>query len=188
MLSKVHPLCRTCFGQYQALSSVLGWPGDGDAISCVKMKWGGWPYSCGAAGSNSSNVVSLYSCPWQLSLPIWLDVVSCLVHSLSHPPSLVCPVQDAPGSLPHLQLVSLPVQFLPNKTELLGTHKEGIIGDKVAHKPHQNKHLQGYRTVSFKNMQGGKRGGGGGGNFSHLHTGILFHCPHTYCLRVSQGQ
>ena len=93
-------------------------------------------------------------------------MVSCLVHSLSHPPSLVCSVHDAPGFLPHLQLVSLPVQFLPNKTELLGTHKEGIIGDKVAHKPHQNKHLQGYRTVSFKLMPGGKRGGGGGEYFT----------------------
>ena len=25
-----HPLCRTCFGQYQASSAALGWPGDGD--------------------------------------------------------------------------------------------------------------------------------------------------------------
>ena len=43
-----HPLCRTHFGQYQASSAALGWPGDGDCYNVMRrMQSGGWPYSKG---------------------------------------------------------------------------------------------------------------------------------------------
>ena len=41
-----HPLRRTRFGQYQASSAALGWPGDGDCYNIMRrMQSGGWPYS-----------------------------------------------------------------------------------------------------------------------------------------------
>ena len=40
-----HPLCRTCFSQYQASSAVLGWLGDGDCHLMHKIQSGGWSYS-----------------------------------------------------------------------------------------------------------------------------------------------
>ena len=41
-----HPLRRTRFGQYQASSAALGWPGDGDCYNIMRrMQSGDWPYS-----------------------------------------------------------------------------------------------------------------------------------------------
>ena len=39
-----HPLCRTRFGQYQASSAVLGWPGDGDCYIMHRMCSGCSPF------------------------------------------------------------------------------------------------------------------------------------------------
>ena len=39
-----NPLRRTRFGQYQASSSAVGWPRDGDCYLMHKMQSGGWPY------------------------------------------------------------------------------------------------------------------------------------------------
>ena len=36
-----YPLCRTRFGQYQASSAALGWPGDGDCYIMHRMQLGG---------------------------------------------------------------------------------------------------------------------------------------------------
>ena len=52
-----HPLRRTRFGQYQASSAALGWPGDGDCYLMHRMQSGGWPYS--KVGRDSSKAPSL---------------------------------------------------------------------------------------------------------------------------------
>ena len=52
-----HPLRRTRFGQYQATSAALGWPGDGDCHIMHRMQSGGWPYS--KVGRDSSKAPSL---------------------------------------------------------------------------------------------------------------------------------
>ena len=54
-----HLLHRTRFGQYQASSAVLGWPGDGDCHIMHRMQSGGWPYS--KVGRESSKAPSLHA-------------------------------------------------------------------------------------------------------------------------------
>ena len=48
-----HPLCRKCFGQYQASSAVLEWAGDGDCYFVQGAQSGGRLYSHGCKCSVS---------------------------------------------------------------------------------------------------------------------------------------
>ena len=52
-----HPPRRTRFGQYQASSAALRWPGDGDCYIMHRMQSGDWPYS--KVGRDSSKALSL---------------------------------------------------------------------------------------------------------------------------------
>ena len=62
-VTQSHPLRRTRFGQYQASSAALGWPGDGDCHIMHKMQSGGWPYSKVSRDSeNLESTVSSSSC------------------------------------------------------------------------------------------------------------------------------
>ena len=45
VLVQSHPLRRTRFGQYQASSAVLGWPGDGECYLVHNIQSGDWIYS-----------------------------------------------------------------------------------------------------------------------------------------------
>ena len=44
-LDRCYALCKTAFGQYQASSATLGWPGDGDFYFMHKIQSGGWCYA-----------------------------------------------------------------------------------------------------------------------------------------------
>ena len=44
-ITQSYPLHRTRFGQYQASSAVLGWPGDRNCYIMHRMQSGGWSYS-----------------------------------------------------------------------------------------------------------------------------------------------
>ena len=58
-VTQSHPLHKTRFGQYQASSAALGWPGNGDCHIIHRMQSVGWPYS--KLGRDSLKAPSLHA-------------------------------------------------------------------------------------------------------------------------------
>ena len=94
-----YPLYRTCFGQYQVSSTVLGWPGDGDCYLVHKMQ----------SGRKSSNIVSLRATTlWRLLLWYKRSQSSHVVDAQTHMYTWSdCPIRPCAKKIGRLA-VSLP--------------------------------------------------------------------------------
>ena len=79
-----HPLRRMRFGQYQASSAALGWPGDGDCYLMHRMQSGGWPYS--KVGRDSSKAPSLRAAVFRSKIlrSNWSRVIDTCVHARAY--------------------------------------------------------------------------------------------------------
>ena len=74
-VTQSHPLHRTCFGQYQAWWTPLGWLGDRYCYLMHRMQSSGWPYS--KASRSFSNALCVRAAVFRLKIVVIIIVMCC---------------------------------------------------------------------------------------------------------------